>query len=105
MISKFMKGTLPFLPPELLEDWEDDEQKLNLSTKQDIWSLGIIIHQIFSNLQHPFKHGKGLLFNVLNDNSKIDEKFIPKGSFIYEIIKSKEKLEQNIKVVSNLQTV
>ena len=87
--STLIKGTRFFLPPELLEDCEEEEIKLYTSTKQDIWALGIIIHQLFSNLKHPFKHGKGVVFNVMNDTLKMDEDSIPKDSIIYEMIKSK----------------
>ena len=51
-----VRGTLLYLPPEILAIFDTDEQdKIPSSTSHDIWSLGIIAHEIYSNGKHPFK--------------------------------------------------
>ena len=80
-----VNGTKLYLPPELLQFVENDES-IPTSTKQDIWALGIILHQLMANLQHPFRFNKEWIRNVVMGNYKIDTQFIKEGSNVYQII-------------------
>ncbi len=79
--STGIRGTLSYFPPELLS--LDDETKIIASPKHDIWSLGIIAHQIFADGQHPFKipNSDNLWKkNVMDGKYFINYKCIAKGS-------------------------
>ena len=42
-----------YMPSELQSLFDDT--KIIILSKNDIWSLGIIIHQMFANNHHPFQ--------------------------------------------------
>lgn len=76
-----IKGTMSYLPPELL--FLDSNVKVIASPKHDIWSLGILAHQIFAEGQHPFKTSTTDNLwkrNVMDGKYLIDYKYIVKGS-------------------------
>ena len=76
------------MPPEL--QGLDEETKIIASSKHDIWSLGIIVHQMFANNQHPFKipnSSASWLKNVMDGKYFIDHKYIPKDSQIAVVIR------------------
>ena len=79
--STGIRGTMSYFPPEILS--LDDDAKMIVSLKHDIWSLGIIAHQMFADGQHPFKiPNSDTLWkkNVMDGNYRIDYKLIAKGS-------------------------
>lgn len=81
-------GTVSYMPPELLEKNDDDE--LEASTKHDIWSLGIIVYQIFNEAKHPFqkKNSNKISQNdILNNDYIKDYEKIPKNCPIDLLIK------------------
>ena len=76
------------MPPEM--QYLDDDTKIVVSPKQDIWSLGIIVHQMFANSQHPFKipgSSDHWIKNVMNGKYFIDYNFIPKSSQIAAVVR------------------
>ena len=42
------------------------EKQIPAAFNQDIFSLGIIAHEIFSEGKHPFKHGGQVVENIKN---------------------------------------
>ena len=79
--STGVRGTMSYFPPELLS--LDDDAKITSSPKHDIWSLGIIAHQMFADGQHPFKIPNSDNYwkkNVMDGNYEINYKHIKKGS-------------------------
>ena len=78
------------LPPELL--FIDDKYQFKSSAPQNIWSLGIIAHQIFADGQHPFitPNCQEWRRNVIEGKYVIDP-VIPKESSIYLIIQRRNK--------------
>ncbi len=84
----FPKATPNYCPPELLDSLESDSvEKIPPSKKQDLFSLGIICHQIFANGRHPFdsKDNVAVVGNIRKGNYKIDYNFIQKDSS-YDLI-------------------
>ena len=81
-----VRGTQKYLAPEFLEDIDSDSVQIN--DKTDIWSLGIIFHQMYSNGNHPFisKKGDKLIKNVITNKLSIDPA-ISENSIAYKIIK------------------
>lgn len=79
-----VKGTPIYTPPEYISKM-DNEDKIITSVKHDIFSLGIIAHQIFANGQHPFEGSK--FANISNGKYTIDYTLIKKDSTIDLIIK------------------
>ena len=87
-----IRGTLLYLPPEILAliDSDEDEQ-IPPSPSHDIWSLGIIAHEIYSNGQHPFKlPSPNWRRNVEDGKYEIDS-LILQNSQMHQIIKGKLK--------------
>ena len=80
------KGTPIYTPPEYINSMDNDD-KIITSGKHDIFSLGIIAHQIFANGVHPFEGSK--VVNISNGKYEIDYKCIKKDSPIDMIIKGK----------------
>ena len=81
------RGTPNYLPPEILKSLDDNDQ-ISPSSSQDIWSLGIIAHQIFSNGKHPFKllnSESSITSNIEKEKYQMDP-LIPIDSPIYQII-------------------
>lgn len=78
------------MPPEL----QTEDGKITPLTCHDIWSLGIIIHQIFTDGKHPFANEKqsGIIENILNHKFKIDNDVIIEKSSIDIIIKGSKKI-------------
>ena len=76
------------MAPEVYMAYNNEKQIYALSN-QDIFSLGIIAHEIFSNGKHPFQHGDQLMENIKNGEYKIDYLNIPKSSMLEWIIKSR----------------
>lgn len=76
-------GTESFMPPELIS-----RKGSNLTTndKHDIWSLGIILHDIFAG-ENPFKYNDSWVENICNCNYRINYKKIKENSTIESIIK------------------
>lgn len=90
------KGTPIYCPPEFLTSYlENPDQKIHTSTKHDIFSLGILAHQIFSDGQHPFGKEKEIWNNIRNGKYSINYKLIKKESSIDQIIKGKNKKLRN----------
>ena len=88
--STGIKGSPFYFPPEVLS--LDDDTRIIASPKHDIWSLGILAHQMFADGQHPFKiPNSDTLWkkNVMDGNYRIDYKLIPKGSPIDLAIQGK----------------
>ena len=87
-----IRGTLLYLPPEILTVIESDEEaKIHPSPSHDIWSLGIIAHEIYSNGRHPFKlRSLNWRRNVEDGNYLIDS-IIPQNSQMQQIIKGIQK--------------
>ena len=81
-------GTPFYLPPELLQSTENSEC-VSTSTKQDIWALGIILHQMMAQFKHPFRHSKEWIRNVVLGIYQIDTAFIKNGTNVYKIIEGK----------------
>lgn len=81
-----VRGTQKYLAPEFLEDLYSDSVQIN--DKSDIWSLGIIFHQMYSNGNHPFisKKGDKLIKNVITNKLSIDP-VISENSIAYGVIK------------------
>ena len=85
--STGIKGTSLYLPPELL--FLNEDAKIIASPAHDIWSLGIIVHQIFADGQHPFKIPNSEISwrqNVIDRNYFINYQKIQKGSSIDLVI-------------------
>ena len=89
-----IRGTPLYFPPELLLSIDEDfDKELPASPTQDIWSLGIITHQLYSNGENPFMPEKNSNWrkNVLDGNifinSMIEYPFneIIKGSLFFSI--------------------
>lgn len=80
--TKEALGTSQYMPPELLISKERD---FTCNAFHDIWSLGIIIHQMFSNGLHPFEYDAYAQKNMLEGKYKIDSS-IKEGSIIHQII-------------------
>lgn len=75
------------MPPEL-HDLDDDAEVIALP-KHDIWSLGIIVHQMFAKNQNPFKipdSSESVIKNAKNGVYLIDHNYIPKDSKIAAVI-------------------
>ena len=86
--STFKRGTPLYMPPELQS--LDNDTKIIASPKHDIWSLGIILHQMFANSQHPFKipdSSDSWLKNVMVGKYFIDQKYILEDSQIAIVIR------------------
>jgi serine/threonine protein kinase len=76
-------GTLPYMPPEIVS------KKKNITNdKQDIWSLGIILHEIFTS-KNPFKFNEEWIINICNGDYKIDYGKITPNSVEDKIIQGK----------------
>ena len=86
-----VKGTPVYCPPEYLNILidADDEQKIRTSKKHDMFSLGIIAHQIFADGQHPFEFNEETTKYISIGKYSINYNFIKKGSSIDLIIKGK----------------
>lgn len=80
--TKEALGTSRFMPPELLTS---TEKYFICNAFQDIWSFGIIVHQMFSNGLHPFEYDANASKNILEGKYKIDSA-IKEGSIIHQII-------------------
>lgn len=80
-----IKGTGQYLPPELLI--ADENEQIIPSKKQDMWSLGLIAHQLFAKGEHPFKFGRGWKVNVIEGNLQINYDNITKESALDFIIR------------------
>ena len=83
-----IKGSETHLPPELL--FLDEFSKVKASCSHDIWSLGILAYQIFSDGNHPFKKPSSTELDWKNDvklGKYIIDSFISQDSPIYQIIK------------------
>ena len=86
----FPKATSNYFPPELLDSLENDSiEKIHPSKKHDMFSLGIICHQIFANGRHPYntKDTESVLANIRNGNCKIDYSLIQEDSSYDLVIK------------------
>lgn len=79
-----VKGSPIYIPPEYINIGNDD--KILTSDKHDIFSLGIIAHQLFANGLHPFE-GSSKMANISNGKYVIDYNCIKKDSPIDLIIK------------------
>ncbi len=82
-------GSLPYMPPELLKE---DLDYYICNDKHDVWSLGIIIHQIFANNVHPFRFDNMMRKNILDGKYKIHDSVL-KYPKICHIIESKFKIQ------------
>ena len=80
-------GTKKYLPPECLKNIDSTDIKIN--DKVDIWSLGVIIHQLVTGRKHPFQENENDPWteNVITNKMFID-KSINKDSAVYQIILS-----------------
>lgn len=86
--STILRGTMAYLSPELHS--LDENAKVTASPSQDIWSLGIIAHQMFADGQHPFKipnSSSSLIKNIMDGKFFIDTNFIPQNSPVTLAIK------------------
>ena len=85
-----VRGTERYLPPEILDIFEkNSSQKIEYSSKQDIWSLGIIAYELFTEGIHPYQIlGPVSRSSIISEDLKIDYSIFPKElSSIVEIIK------------------
>ena len=70
------------MPPEAL-----DGRKISATNdKHDIWSLGVILHEIFAG-SNPFQYNEFVLKNIITGNYQIDYLKIKKNSVVDQIIK------------------
>ena len=76
-------GTESYMPPELIGR-KGSNFKTNV--KHDIWSLGIILHEIFTG-KNPFKYDDFLIENICHCKYRIDYEIIKKDSDIDTILK------------------
>ena len=78
-------GTELYIPPELQRTMNDELVICN--AKHDIWSFGIIVHQIFANNKLPFdmQNNRNLKTNMMLGKYTVDST-IMKNSLAYEII-------------------
>lgn len=75
-------GTEEYMPPEIISR---KKGPYPFNDKHDIWSLGIIAHQIFTG-KNPFQHNEFWFKNICDCNYQIDYKKIAKNSLIDIII-------------------
>lgn len=97
----FPKATPNYCPPEMLDSLESEaNEKILPSKKHDMFSLGIICHQIFTNGRHPFdtKDNVAVIGNIRKGNYKIDSTMIQKDSSYDLIIQGIYILFINIKL-------
>ena len=81
-ITQRVRGTPNYLPPEQLKE-VDSENNIQVNHATDIWSLGIILHMLYTKM-HPANNGRqSITDNVAIGNLMIDVK---KGSVAFEII-------------------
>lgn len=87
LISKVqgVAGTEFYIPPELQRTMNDEFVICN--DKHDIWSFGIIVHQIFANNKHPFnlENSGDWKIKMMLGEYTIDPTIL-KGSLAHEII-------------------
>lgn len=94
----FPKATPNYCPPEVLDSIENESnEKIRPSRKHDMFSLGIICHQIFANGRHPFntKDNISVLSNIRKGNYKIDYVRIEENSLYDLIIKGINLIKYN----------
>lgn len=80
-------GTKSYMPPELLER---KGSSFTTNDKHDIWSLGIILHEIFTGA-NPFKYDENWIENICQCKYRINDKIIKKNSTIDTILKGEWK--------------
>ena len=81
-LTKNNIGSLLYMPPELLLE---DLDHYFCNDKHDIWSLGIIIHQIFAENIHPFRFDNKWRKNMMNGNFKIHDSILKYSKICYII--------------------
>jgi len=65
-----IRGTLAFLPPEGLKELDSESENVKINDKTDIWSLGVILHMLYTKGKHPFmKYTTECPFNGGKPNS------------------------------------
>ena len=91
--STYLKGTLNYAPPEFHRAYTTNPQDKNIQTmKHDIFSLGIIAHQIFAEGRNPFQLEKSdikIYSNINAGKYEINNACINKDSPLELIIKGK----------------
>ena len=86
-------GSDLYLPPELLLN---KYVSIHPSTSQDIWALGIIAHELFSQGKYPFEiTSLDWIKKVIIGDYRIDP-VIAENSNIYKIIQGILKFKINI---------
>ena len=84
------KGTRNYYPPEMLENLEKESNENNfISKKIDMFSLGILCHEIFANGKNPFdtSDNVSIVGNIRKGNYKIDYNLIQEESSYDLVIK------------------
>ena len=76
-------GTESYMPPELLGR---KGSNFTINDKHDIWSLGIILHEIFTK-KNPFKYDEMWNENICTCKYKIDYQKIKEHSIVDDILK------------------
>lgn len=91
--STSLKGTLNYAPPEFHHAYINNPNDKNIQTlKHDMFSLGIIAHQIFTEGKNPFQLEKSeqkIYSNITAGTYKINNDCIKKDSSLELIIKGK----------------
>ena len=81
-VTNSFSGTEEYMPPEIISR---KGGPYPYNEKYDIWSLGIIAHEIFAG-KNPFQFDQNLIKNICNCNYKIDYQKIQTNSLIDIII-------------------
>lgn len=96
-------GTIIYMPPELIRRL-DSQEGVKINDKTDIWSLGIILHEMFAGY-HPFADSKSdtsLMNNILENRVKIDTNLKKTNPTIFSIITSKKNKKVNLCLISTI---
>ena len=80
-----VRGTKIFLPPEALK--EVDSLIVQVNDKTDIWSLGVLLHKLYTKGEHPFGNKSVTINKNVEVGNLMINKIIGKSTTAYQIIK------------------
>lgn len=83
--SSEIKENSKHLPSVISSLYEFRDEKMP-SPSQDIWNLGIIAHQIYSNGNHPFNRPNSNLRRNLKERNYVIDPSISENSPVHQII-------------------
>lgn len=83
--SSEIKENSKHLPSVISSLYEFRDEKMP-SPSQDIWNLGILAHQIYSNGNHPFNRPNSNLRRNLKERNYVIDPSISENSPVHQII-------------------